>query len=109
MEDLKNARFDSHEQCSACMMGKSQLNPYPKSKASLRAEAQLNQVHVNIFSSAVISIEGHVYAVVITNDCTGYRWLYGKKTKDEIFKILRRWYSDIAALRNIHKIIDPCA
>jgi hypothetical protein len=70
MDELRKAQFDSHENCPACRMGKAQLNSYPKSK--VRAEAPLSRVHADIFSSAVISIEGHVYAVVITNDCTGY-------------------------------------
>ena len=85
------------------MMGKSQLNAYPKSKD--RAPAPMNKVHADIFSSAVMSIEGYVYAVVITDDCTGYRWLYGMKTKDDIIKIFRKLYSDIAVLRNIHTIL----
>ena len=35
-----------------------------------------------------ISIEGHKFALIITDDCTGYRWLYGLKTnlKDDILK-----------------------
>ncbi len=40
--------------------------------------------------------------MVITDDCTRYRWLYGMKTKDEI---LKRWFSDIAVLTNTHKLL----
>jgi hypothetical protein len=65
----------------------------------------LNRVHTNIFSSAVISIEGHVYAVVITNDCTGFQWLYGRRTKDKIIKVFWKWYSDNAVLRNMHNLL----
>ncbi len=30
MDELKKEKFDSNEQCSACMMGKAQLKAYPK-------------------------------------------------------------------------------
>ena len=60
---------------------------------------------MNIFSSSVTSIEGHNYALVITDDCTGYRWLYGLKTKDDILRAVKKWYSDIAVLRETHTLL----
>ena len=51
-----------------------------------------------------MSMEGYKYALVITDCCTGYRWLYGLKTKDEVLMAVKKWYSDIAELRNMHKI-----
>ncbi len=44
------------------------------------------------------------YALIITDDCTGYRWLYGLKTKD-ILKAVKKWYSDIAELREMHTLL----
>jgi len=49
-------------------------------------------------------MEGYKYALVITDCCTGYRWLYGLKTKDEVLMAVKKWYSDIAELRDMHKI-----
>ena len=49
-------------------------------------------------------MEGYKYALVITDCCTGYRWLYGLKTKDEDLMAVKKWYSDIAELRDMHKI-----
>ncbi len=46
-----------------------------------------------------------MYALVITDDCTGYRWLYGLKTKDDILKAIRKWYSDIAELRDMRNLL----
>jgi hypothetical protein len=57
------------------------------------------------FSSSVTSIEGHNFALIITDDCTGYRWLYGLKTKDDILKAIKKWHSDIAELRETHTVI----
>jgi transposase InsO family protein len=60
---------------------------------------------MDIFSSSVTSIEGHNFALIITDDCTGYRWLYGLKTKDDILKAIKKWHSDIAELRETHTVI----
>jgi hypothetical protein len=53
----------------------------------------------------VVSIEGYNFAVVITDDHTGYRWLYGMKSKDDILKVIKTWYSDIAELRQLHELV----
>ena len=102
MDDLKSARFDNHEKCPACMMGKSRQNNLPNEK--LRAKKPLNRINMDLVSSSVHSLEGHKYALVITDCCTGYRWLYGLKTKDEMLKVVQKWYSDIAELREKHTI-----
>jgi hypothetical protein len=102
MDDLKSARFNNHEKCPACMMGKSRLNNLPKEK--VRAKKPLNRVNMDLVSSSVFSLEGHKYALVITDYCTGYRWLYGLKTKYEMLKVVQKWYSDIAELREKHTI-----
>jgi hypothetical protein len=102
MDDLKSARFDNHEKCPACMMGKSRQNNLPNEK--LRAKKPMNRINMDLVSSSVLSLEGHKYALVITDCCTGYRWLYGLKTKDEMLKVVQKWYSDIAELREKHTI-----
>jgi hypothetical protein len=39
-------------------------------------------------------------------DCnSGFRWLYGMKTKDEMLKVMKEWYSDIADLRQKHQLV----
>ncbi len=47
----------------------------------------------------------HNYALIITDDCTGYRWLYDLKTKGDILKAVKKWYSDIAELRKTHTLL----
>ena len=57
------------------------------------------------FSSSVKSFEGYNHAIIFVDAETGYRWLYGMKTKDDAIKILRAWYSDIADLQTKHKLV----
>ena len=42
--------------------------------------------------------------MVIVDCHTGYRWLYGMKTKDEMLQVVKRWYGDIADLRQKHTL-----
>ncbi len=85
------------------MIGKSTLEDLPKLKD--RATEPLWQVNMDSFSSSVTSIEGYNHAVVIVDCHTGYRWLYGIKVKSNMLKVVKKWYSDIADLRQKHKLV----
>ena len=85
------------------MIGKSTLEDLPKLKD--RAKEPLHQVNMDIFSSSVQSIEGYNYAVVLVDCNTGYRWIYGMKLKSDMLKVVKKWYSDIAILRQKHKLL----
>ena len=52
-----------------------------------------------------IGLEPLNHAIVFVDAATGYRWLYGMKTKDNAIKALRTWYADIADLRTKHKLV----
>ncbi len=102
LEDLRSRTFDEHTKCPPCMIGKSTLEDLPKLKDC--AKEPLHQVNMDIFSSSVQSIEGQNYAVVLVDCNTGYRRLYGyygMKVKSDMLKVVKKWYSDIANLRQI--------
>ena len=84
------------------MIGKSQLNDYPESLP--RADVPLKRVTFDIFSSKVTSIEGYNYSAVMTDDCSEYRWMYGLKTKDEMYDVAEQWYAEIADLRQKYEL-----
>ncbi len=85
------------------MIGKSTLEDLPKLKD--RAKEPLHQVNMDIFSSSVQSIEGHNYAVVLVDCNTRYGCLSGMKLKSDMLKVVKKWYSDIADLRQKHKLL----
>ena len=60
---------------------------------------------MDIFSSSVQSIKGYNYAVVLIDCNSRYRWIYGMKLKSDMLKIVKKWYSDIAILRQKHKLL----
>ncbi len=88
MESLKTMTFETHAKCPSCMIGKATLE--------------------DTFSSSVKSIEGYIHVIVFVDVATGYRWIYGMKTKDDglvVIKVLRTLHSDIADLRTKHKLL----
>ena len=87
------------------MVGKAHLAAYPDRKE--RATQPLQRVHMDLITSSVKSIEGYLYALVVVDDATDYRWVYGLKTKCENFAAVKKWYSDIADLRARFPLIEP--
>ena len=53
----------------------------------------------------VESIKGYFHALVFVDVATGYRWIQGMKTKDQVLNVAKRWYSDIVDLRAKHKLV----
>ncbi len=84
------------------MIGKSTLKDLPKLED--HAPEPLYQVNMDPFSSSVTSIEGYNYAVVFVDCNSGYRWVYGMKLKSDMLKVVKKWFSDIADLRQKHKL-----
>ena len=103
LDELVSKKFETHMKCSSCMIGKSTLEDLPKLKD--RAEEPLHQVNMDSFSSSVTSIEGYNHAVVFVDCNSGYRWLYGMKLKSNMSRIVKKWYSDIADLRQMHTLL----
>jgi hypothetical protein len=85
------------------MKGKARLGDFPKAR-QVKVKP-LHQINVDSFSSSVPSIEGHNHAVVFVEKCTGYIWIYGMKTKDQMINVVMRWYSDIDNLRAKHRLV----
>jgi hypothetical protein len=87
------------------MIRKSTLEDFPVPWLRSRADKPLEQVNIGSFSSLVVSIEGYLHAVAIVDCHSGYRWLYGIKTKADMLKVIKKWYSDFANIRQKHDLI----
>jgi hypothetical protein len=85
------------------MIGKSTLEDFPTLRS--RVDRPLKQVNIDSLSSSVESIEGYSHAVVIVDCNSGYRWLYGMKTKDDMLKVIKKWYSDISDILEKHDLV----
>jgi hypothetical protein len=94
LEELNKKSYHQHTKCASCIIGKKTLGVFFELRS--RADKPLKQVNIDSFSSSVVSIEGYSHAVVIVDCHSGYRWLYGMKTKDDMLKVIKKWYIDIA-------------
>ena len=63
--------FDQNNQCPACMIGKVYQEIRPRSPE--HAQWPIERVYMDIMSSSVKSIEGHNYALIITDDVSMFR------------------------------------
>ncbi len=89
--------------CPACMIGKATLEYFHKAR-----QVEVKPLHqINVDSD--FSMEGCNNAVVFVDKCTGYRWTYGMKTKDQMINVVKKWYSYIANLRAISGLGILCA
>ena len=59
-------------------------------------------LYMDMMSSATPSIEGNNYALVITDDASMYRWVYGLKEKSDSNAAAQKWICDIASIRARH-------
>jgi hypothetical protein len=58
----------------------------------------LAKVNFDVIVSSITSIEGYNYAALFVDDCTGFQWLYGMKTRDEVVDVAKRWMAEIGDL-----------
>jgi hypothetical protein len=100
LEELTKTTFDREEQCPACMVGKAHLEIRPRSR--VHATRPLERVYMDIMSSSVTSMEGYKHALVIADDASMYRWVYGLTDKSKANDMARKWICDIAELRVRH-------
>ena len=102
MEKLLKYRFDNHEKCPSCMIGKSTKQDAPG--PIKRATKPFEKVTFDLIISAVTSIEGYNAAALYVDDASGFKWLYGLKTKDEALGAAHRWIAETTQLREKHSL-----
>jgi hypothetical protein len=64
-----------------------------------RAKRPLQRVNFDLFVSSIKSLEGYDYTALFVDDCTGFKWLYRLKTKDEALDVAKIWMTEISDLR----------
>jgi hypothetical protein len=99
MEGLNRLTYEEHVKCPSCIIGKETMEDFPEAR-QVKVKP-LHQINVDSLSSSVASIEG----VVIVDKCTGYRWICGMKTKDQMINVVKKSYRDIAYLLAKHRLV----
>ncbi len=87
------------------MWGKTKLENYPGMMEP--ASHPLGQVHMDLNSSSIMSIEGCNHSVIFDASNSGFRWQYGMKRIDETLDngMSKRCYAEISDIREKYPLI----
>jgi hypothetical protein len=84
----------THDFCHACQLGKHTRLPF--SRSSSRAEKAFDLLHIDLWTSPVISVSGSKYYLVILDDFTHYLWTFPLKQKSDTFHTLSNFFCYVA-------------
>jgi hypothetical protein len=85
---------NKHEFCHACQLGKHTKLSFHSS--SHRAEHLFDLIHLNLWTSPVVSVSGSKYYLVILNDFTHYLWTFHLKLKSDTFTTLSNLFTYVS-------------
>jgi hypothetical protein len=84
----------THDFCHACQLGKQTRLPF--SSSSSRAKKAFDFLHLDLWTSSVVSVSGLKYYLVILNDFTHYLWTFSLKQKSDTFTTLSNFFAYVA-------------
>jgi hypothetical protein len=85
---------NKHEFCHACQLGKHTRLPFHSS--SHRAEHPFDLIHLDLWTSHVVSVSGSKYYLVILDDFTHYLWTFPLKLKSDTFTTLSNFFAYVS-------------
>jgi hypothetical protein len=85
---------NKHEFWHACQLGKHTRLPFHSS--SHRAEHPFDLIHLDLWTSPVISVSGSKYYLVILEDFTHYLWTFPLKLKSDTFTTLSNFFAYVS-------------
>jgi hypothetical protein len=83
-----------HDVCHACQLGKHTKLPFCSS--SHRAEYPFDLIHLDLWTSPVVSVSSSKYYLVILNDFTHYLWTFPLKLKSTTFTTLSHFFAYVS-------------
>jgi hypothetical protein len=83
-----------HDFCHACQLGKHTRLPFYSS--SRRAEHPFDLIHLNLWTSPIVSVSGSKYYLIILDDFTHYLWTFLLKLKSDTFTTLSNFIAYVS-------------
>jgi hypothetical protein len=83
-----------HDFCHACQLGKDTRLPFCSS--SHRAKHPFDLIHLDLWTSPVVSVSGSKYYLVILDDFTHYLWTFPLKLKSDTFTTLSHFFAYVS-------------
>ncbi|GJV54166.1 hypothetical protein Tco_1449907 [Tanacetum coccineum] len=105
---LPSKIFENDHSCVDCLKGK-QHKASCKSKLVNSTSKPLHTLHMDLFGPTSISSLNHKwYCLVVTDDFSRFTWTFFLKTKDETYRILRNFITEIENLKDLKVKIIRC-
>jgi hypothetical protein len=89
-----NCTSNKHDLCHACQLGKHIRLPF--SSSSNRVAKAFDLIHLDLWTSLIVSVSGSMYYLVILDDFTHYLWTFPLKLKFDTFTILSNFFAYVA-------------
>jgi hypothetical protein len=83
----------THVFCHACQLTKHTRLPFFSSSS---AEKVFDLLHLDLWTSSVVSVFGSKYYLVILDDFTHYLWIFSLKQKSDTFTTLSNFFAYVA-------------
>jgi hypothetical protein len=85
---------NKHDFCHACQLGKHTWLPF--SSSSHHAEHHFELIHLDLWTSPVVSVSGSKYYLVILDDFIHYLWTFPLKLKSDSFATLSNFFAYVS-------------
>jgi hypothetical protein len=89
-----NCTCSKHDLCHACQLGKYIRLPF--SSSSNRVAKDFDLIHLDLWTSLVVSVSGSKYYLVILDDFTHYLWTFPLQLKSDTFTTLSNFFFYVA-------------
>jgi hypothetical protein len=89
-----NCISTKHDLCHACQLGKHIRLPF--SSSPIRVARDFDLIHLDLWTSLVVSVSGSKYYLVILDDFIHYLWTFPLKLKSETFTTLSNFLAYVA-------------
>jgi hypothetical protein len=94
MSSFIHCTSNKHEFCHACQLGKHTRLPFHSS--SHRVKHPFDLIHLDLWTSPVVSVSGSKYYLVILDDFTHYLWIFPLKLKSNTFTTLSNFFAYVS-------------
>jgi hypothetical protein len=85
---------NKHDFCHACQLGKHTRLPFCSSSHPVKHTFDL--MHLDLWTSPVVSVSGSKYYLVILDDFTHYLWTFPLKLKSDTFTTLSNFFAYVS-------------
>lgn len=95
VSNMNKVNCSSKGFCNPCLQGQMNRKKIKNVAERRRGESSVpfNRIHIDSIGPLTITSNGHKYGVIVTDDCTSYRWFFGYSIKSGVPTLIRQMIS----------------